>query len=109
MIAVIAIGVVAITVWKTYRIFTSVRDTEKVPEQLAEPRVIKNADTAFFAAIGSFLFDRSLLYVYDSKGALVYHELLGEEAETIAVRPGRDGTEELLVGGKRTIWRFFRK
>lgn len=64
---------------------------------------------AYFAALGNYLFDRAVLYVFDSKGTLVYHEILAESAETIAVRPLPDGNEELLVGGKRTIWRFFGK
>lgn len=70
---------------------------------------LKKDQPAYFAALGRYLFDRAVLFIYDSKGALVHHEILGEEAETIAVRPASNGTEELLVGGKQTIWRFFGK
>lgn len=49
---------------------------------------------------------RGNLYVYEPNGNLVFHELLGEDAETIAVLPGHDGNEELLVGGKNTIWKY---
>lgn len=49
---------------------------------------------------------RANLYIYEPNGNLVFHELLGEDAETIAVLPGQDGNEELLVGGKNTIWKY---
>lgn len=61
----------------------------------------------FVAAVGRFIGDdRAVFYVYDSKGALRYHEVLGEEAQTIAVLPSGDGTEQILVGGQSAIWRY---
>jgi hypothetical protein len=45
-------------------------------------------------------------YVYDEKETLVYHELLPEDAETIAIKPTANSTEEILIGGKNTIWKF---
>ncbi len=50
--------------------------------------------------------ERANLYIFEPSGILVYHELLGEDAETMAVLPSPDGEEQLLVGGKDTIWRY---
>lgn len=57
--------------------------------------------------VASFIvIPRANLYVYAADGTLIYHELLGEEAETITIAPNNDGTEGFLVGGKDTIWRY---
>lgn len=61
----------------------------------------------YLAIIASFIgIPRSNLYVYNSKGDLVYHELLPEDAETITVLPNQNGNESILIGGKDTIWKF---
>lgn len=64
-------------------------------------------ESKYLAIVTSYLiYDRANFYVYDEKGTLIYHELLPEDAETIAVLPSQNGTEEILVGGKDTIWKF---
>jgi hypothetical protein len=62
---------------------------------------------AYLAVVASFIgIPRANFYVYDSSGTLVYHELLPETAETIAVLAGENGVEQLLVGGHQTIWKY---
>jgi hypothetical protein len=61
----------------------------------------------YLAIVTSFIgIPRANFYVYDSTGALLYHELLPESAETILLLPGENGVEQLLVGGKETIWKY---
>lgn len=61
----------------------------------------------YLAVIASFIgIPRLHFYVYDEKGNLVYHELLPEDAETIAVLPTANASEEIIIGGKDTIWKF---
>ncbi|MGI8495068.1 MAG: hypothetical protein ACR2L1_07125 [Pyrinomonadaceae bacterium] len=61
----------------------------------------------FLAVIGSFSgIPRAIFYLYDNKGNLVYQELLPENAETIAVIPAANGSEDIIIGGKDTIWRY---
>ncbi len=64
----------------------------------------------YMAIIAPFItIPRAHFYVYDEKGTLVYHELLPEDAETIAVLPTANATEEIIIGGKDTIWKFAAK
>lgn len=61
----------------------------------------------YIAVIASFIsIPRANFYVYDEKGNLVYHELLPEEAETIAVLSAANAVDEIIIGGKDTIWKF---
>ena len=67
-------------------------------------------DKRYLAIVGAFIgIPRAHFYVYDETGTLVYHELLPEEAETIAVLGAIDQKQEVLVGGKNTIWKFSAK
>jgi hypothetical protein len=64
----------------------------------------------YLAVIGSFgRIGRSNFYLYDEKGNLVYHELLPEDARTIAVNSTANSTDEIFIGGKDTIWKFVAK
>ncbi|MET0621549.1 MAG: VCBS repeat-containing protein, partial [Pyrinomonadaceae bacterium] len=48
--------------------------------------------------------DRSVLYVYDSSGALVYMEVLPEECYSVAALPAEEGRpQEFLVGCENTV------
>lgn len=90
---------------------TSIPDYVKDRERIYQPQAVwvslEKGAPKFLAIIGSFTgFPRANLYIYDTKGNLVYHELLAEDAETIAVLPKTDGTEQILIGGKDTIWKF---
>ena len=83
-------------------------------EAIYEPRAVwvrlHKDKPKYLAIIGSFIsFPRSNFYVYDEKGTLLYHELLPEEAETIAVVPAANSAERILIGGKDTIWKFTAK
>ncbi|HYX27410.1 MAG TPA: hypothetical protein VE863_02495 [Pyrinomonadaceae bacterium] len=61
----------------------------------------------YLAIVASFIgIPRANFYVYDPMGALLYHELLPESAETMLVVPGENDAEQLLIGGKETIWKY---
>jgi hypothetical protein len=68
---------------------------------------LKTTEPGYLAVVAAFIgLPRANLYIYDLSGRLVYHELLPEEAETIAILPAEAGTEQILVGGKDTIWLY---
>lgn len=68
---------------------------------------MKRDKPEYLAIVAVFIgIPRANLYIYEPNGTLVYHELLPEKAETIAVLPGENGLEQLLVGGKDTIWKY---
>ena len=76
-----------------------------------DPRAVwvtlKKDKPKYLAVIGAYIgLPRANLYIYEPNGTLVYHELLPEAAQTIAVLPGENGLEGLLVGGKDTIWKY---
>jgi len=50
--------------------------------------------------------DRSVLYVYDDAGALVYEEVLPEVCSTLTTRGLSDGGEALLLGGDGRVWEY---
>lgn len=80
-------------------------------DRLAYPQgvfvTLKENEPGYLAVVAAFNgLPRANLYIYDLSGRLVYHELLPEEAETITVLPADDGTEQILVGGKDTIWLY---
>jgi len=63
----------------------------------------------YLAVIANFaVIDRSLFYLYDAQGRLIYQELLPEECDAIAVLPPENssGREEVLVSGEKTVWRY---
>jgi hypothetical protein len=50
---------------------------------------------------------RSMLYLYDPQGTIVYQELLPEWCKSIAVLPSdKSGREILLVGGEGKVWQY---
>lgn len=69
---------------------------------------LKKDQPKYLAVIARFgVIDRSLLYVYDEQGKLVYHEILPEDCNTIAVLSTQSGDgEDILVGGEKTVWRY---
>ncbi len=71
---------------------------------------LKKDEPEYLAVVGAYTsIPRANFYVYNSDGKLVYHELLPEDAETIAVLPTDNGTEEILIGGRVTIWKYSKK
>ena len=80
-------------------------------ESIYDPQIVRvrlrKDRPEYLAVVGAFIgIPRANFYLYDDQGALVYHELLPENAETIAVLPAVDAGEQILIGGKDTIWRF---
>ena len=50
---------------------------------------------------------RSVLYVFDQNGALVYQEVLPESCGSIlAVSFDDSGSEGLLIGGEQEVWQY---
>lgn len=49
---------------------------------------------------------RSLLYVYDDQGSLLYQEVLAGQCGAVAALPQADGSEALLVGGEGEVLRY---
>lgn len=68
---------------------------------------LKKGKPKYLAVVASFIgISRSNLYIYETNGNLIYQELLAEDAETIAVMPGVNELESVVVGGKDTIWKY---
>lgn len=93
---------------KDYGSFTS--DTENIYQPLVRAVSLKNDAEKFYVVLGSYVgIPRSQLYVYDSKGKLVYQEMLDEEAEAMTVLAEPEGREGFIVAGKHTVWRYSAK
>ncbi|HJQ23131.1 MAG TPA: hypothetical protein VKA60_04395 [Blastocatellia bacterium] len=62
---------------------------------------LKAEGPEYFAAVAeSIVYERSVFYVYNSTGSLVYQEILPEAYESIAAFPlGLSGREAILLGG----------
>ncbi len=63
----------------------------------------------YLAVINQFAaLDRSVLYIYTPSGRLAYQEVLPEECSSIAALPPENDSDsqEFLVGGSRTVWRY---
>lgn len=86
---------------------SSTNDTDRIYQPRAVWVSFSPGKTKYLAVLGAFAgLPRSNLYIYDADGKLVYHELIDQRSETIAVQPVDGGNEQLLVGGKDTIWRY---
>lgn len=63
--------------------------------------------TLFAAVVDYSLWDRALLYIYDSEANLLYQEVISGRAPSIAAIPARDGEGEvLLIGGVGKVWEY---
>lgn len=60
------------------------------------------------AVITSYVvLDRSVLYVYNESGALLYEEVMPEQCRAVAAMPAPEGRpQEFLVGCDTTVWRY---
>ena len=84
-------------------------DTESVYQPKAVWVALSKDKPKYLAVVAAFIgIPRAHLYVYEPNGTLVYHELLPEDAETLAAIPANQ-TEEIVIGGKETIWKFTAK
>ena len=73
------------------------------------PVRLKRDEPEYFAVILQLRgqWHRSILYVYDSAGALVFQEIIGEECRPIAALPSdTPGEEVLLIGGEGRVWQY---
>jgi hypothetical protein len=69
---------------------------------------IRGDQSEYFSVIEAFKqWNRSVLYVFDSKGVLVYQEILPETCESIAaITLEKTGNESILLGGVGEIWQY---
>lgn len=71
---------------------------------------LKNAQDYYLAVLGNLgrYGDRSALYVYDPKGALVHEELLAQRRGALAIieRPDKPNVYRLLLGGPDRVWAY---
>jgi len=73
------------------------------------PARLKRDSPEYFAVIVQLRerWHRSILYVYDSTGSLVFQEIIAETCESVAVLPSdKPGEEILLVGGEGKVWQY---
>jgi hypothetical protein len=75
---------------------------------VATPVILDASGSSHLAALVRFeLWNASVLYVYDSGGSLVYHEVLADTCAALAsVSLADAATETLLVGGTGKVWRY---
>jgi hypothetical protein len=52
--------------------------------------------------------DSSVFYIYNQAGQLLYQEVLPEESQAIALVPhnGNNQMSDLLIAGRKTVWRY---
>lgn len=82
-------------------------ETESVSYPKAVWVNLRKDEPKYLAVVAAFIgLPRANFYLYDEKGNLVYHELLPEDAETVAVIPAANERQEIIIGGKNTIWRY---
>lgn len=72
------------------------------------PVKLKTDQPEYFAVIVEFSnWKRSILYVYNQSGALVYQEILTEPCASIAaVSIDNSNVESILVGGVGKVWQY---
>lgn len=84
-------------------------DTEEVYRARCVWAKLEKDEPKYLAVIANFAaLDRSLFYLYDAKGKLIFQEILPEECEAVAVLTpeNSNGREEILVSGEETVWRY---
>ena len=84
-------------------------DTEEVYRAKGVWAELERDRPKYLAVIANFAaIDRSLFYLYDAQGRLIYQEILPEECDAIAVLPPENssGRAEVLVSGEKTVWRY---
>jgi hypothetical protein len=84
-------------------------DTEEVYRAKGAWVKLRKDQPEYLAVIARFaVIDRSLFYVYDEQGKLIYHEILPEACNAIArLSPENDAeSEDILVAGEKTVWRY---
>lgn len=64
-------------------------------------------DIPFFAVLlRYFLWNRSLLYIYNGQAQLVYHEVLDHDCDAVRASTERNGIEDLLLGCEGAVWKY---
>jgi len=85
-------------------------DRESIYEPKAILAALRKDKPKYIVVVAPFIsIPRAHLYIYEPNGNLVYHELLPEKAETLAAIPAANSNEEIIIGGKDTIWKFAAK
>lgn len=50
--------------------------------------------------------NRSIMYIYDEKNQLVYHEILDHDCDALIASAGKSGSEDLLLGCEGRVWKY---
>lgn len=77
-------------------------------EAYGTPAKLRKGEPEYLAVVVAFyLWDRSILYIYDGAGKLTYQETLPEMCSAIAAVPDESsGLETLLVGGDSRVLQY---
>ena len=73
------------------------------------PVRLKPDETEYFAVLVELrgVWHRSILYVYDATGSLVFQEIIAEICKSIATFPSdKPGGEIILIGGEGKVWEY---
>ena len=62
----------------------------------------------FAALLRYFLWERSILYIYDSQEGLIYHEILDRDCDAVNASRDSQESESLLLGCDSTVWKYSR-
>src|SRR5258708_14870953 len=65
-----------------------------------------SAGPGYASLLRHFLWNRSLLYIYDSQNRLVYHEVLDDACSALHAVAIKDAMQDLLVGCKGVVWKY---
>jgi hypothetical protein len=91
----------------TLRTSLKAPDATDMADIWATPVALRAGAPAYLAATLVFSeASKSVLYVYDSAGSLVYQEVLPGRCEAVAALPLGTGAEALLVGGEGTVTKY---
>jgi len=73
------------------------------------PVRLKPDEPEYFAVLVELrrVWNRSILYVYDEVGSLVFQEIIPETCKSIATFPSdKPGAEIILIGGEGKVWEY---
>jgi len=82
-------------------------DSESIQARGKGAPVRLKAGALFYASILRYeLWGKSVLYVHDPSGQLVYEEVMNQDCGDVRSVPGRHGTEDLLVGCNNNLRKY---
>ncbi len=89
--------------------FSFKKETEEVYQKYGAWVQLQAGKPPALAVVATFvLLDRSLFYVYDEQGKLLYQEILPEDVNGLAIIPldEKGQRNAVLVAGENTVWQY---